>query len=209
MKATVLQLTNCGKSKSKAPVSRPKNDEVRTREYLTLDEAKALRDAAKTVGRHGQRDFLLILMMYRHALRVTEACELRWEQVDFSQAQLHVKRLKNGNPSVHDIQGDEMRLLRQLKRESKSAFLFSSERDGGTSPLSRFTVNDIVERAGKVAGFAFKCHPHMLRHAKGYTLAEKGHDTRAIQDYLGHKNIAHTVVYTKLSSKRLKPLSGD
>lgn len=209
MSSNVVHLLNCGKLENKAPVSRPKNKEVRSREYLTLEEAKQLRDAAKTVGRHGQRDYLLTLMMYRHALRVSEACELRWDQVDFGQAKLHVVRKKNGNPSVHDIQGDELRLLRYLKRVSKSAFVFTSERDGGTCPLSRFTVNDIIERAGKLAGFPFKCHPHMLRHAKGYTLAEKGYDTRAIQDYLGHKNVAHTVLYTQLSSKRLKPLSGD
>lgn len=116
---------------------------------------------------------------------------------------------RNGNPGVHDIQGDELRLLQQLKRSSQSAFVFTSERDGGNCPLSRFTVNDIVERAGKLAKLPFKCHTHMLRQAKGYTLAEKRHDTIEIQDYLGHKNIAHTMLPTQLSSKRMKPLSGD
>ncbi len=207
MRSNLVQLPNCGKLKT--TVSRPKNSDVRSREYLTLEEVTALRVAAKNVGRHGQRDFAIILIMYRHALRVSELVGLRWDQVDFANGRLHVNRKKNGKPSMHDLQGDELRLLRQLKRESKGAYVFCSERAGGDAPLSRFTINDIVERAGLLAGLPFKVHPHMLRHAKGFTLADAGHDTRAIQDYLGHKNIAHTVRYTELSAKRLKPLSGD
>ena len=205
--SNVVQLPFCGKTESKAPVSRPKNADVRSREYLTLEEVKAVRDAAKKVGRHGSRDYLLILMAYRHALRVSELVNLQWSQVDFTNAQLHVNRLKNGKSAIHSIEGDELRLLRKLKRESAgAAFVFMSERK---SPLSRYTINDIVGRAGELAGIPFKVHPHMLRHAKGFTLANRGTDTRAIQAYLGHANIAHTVRYTELAAERLKPLSGD
>jgi len=207
MRSNVLQLPFCGKSNSKAPVRRPKNADVRSREYLTLDEVKRLRDAAKSAGRHGQRDYMLILVAYRHALRVSELVNLKWDQINFEEATIHINRSKNGKPSVQPIEGDELRALRELRRAYPgSAFVFSSERKG---PLSRFTVNDIIERAGKLAKITFQVHPHMLRHSKGFSLANAGHDTRAIQDYLGHKNISHTVRYTELAPNRLKGLGGD
>lgn len=207
MQNNVRQLPFCGKSKSKAPVSRPKNADVRSREYLTIDEVKALRDAAKQAGRHGQRDYMIILLAYRHALRVSELVDLKWDQINFEEATIHINRKKHGKPSVQPIEGDELRGLRELRRSNPdSAFIFSSERKG---PLSRFTINDIVERAGIDAGIPFKVHPHMLRHSKGFSLANAGHDTRAIQNYLGHKNIAHTVTYTELAPGRLNKLGGD
>ena len=61
-----------------------------------------------------------------------------------------------------------------------------------------------MERAGEAAGLGFPAHPHMLRHACGFALANKGHDTRTLQAYLGHKNIQHTVSYTELSPDRFK-----
>ncbi len=196
------QSTFCGK----LPV-RPANITLRSREYLTLDEVKQLREAACSVGRHSLRDYVLILMAYRHGLRVSELIDLRWDQISFSAATLHVNRLKNGKPSVHPIEGDELRNLRELRRQySDSAFLFVSERGG---PLDRFTVGKIVARAGELAGIPFKVHPHMLRHAKGHALANAGVDTRSIQDFLGHKSITHTVRYTELAPNRMKGLSGD
>jgi type 1 fimbriae regulatory protein FimB/type 1 fimbriae regulatory protein FimE len=179
----------------------------RSREYLTPAEVKALRDAAKATGRQGERDHLLILMTYRHALRVSEVIDLRWEQVNFDEAKLHVNRCKNGEPSVHYLEGDELRILRKHSRESpESPFVFASERKG---PLSARTVRNIVARAGELAKLEMPIHPHMLRHAKGYQLASKGHDTRAIQAYLGHKNIQHTVTYTKLDPRRFKGFGKD
>jgi type 1 fimbriae regulatory protein FimB/type 1 fimbriae regulatory protein FimE len=130
---------------------------------------------------------------------------LQWSQVDFASARLHVTRLKHGLPSVHPLSGDELRALRALHRSgSGDGFVFMSER--GT-PLAPATVRDIVARAGDLAGLAalgLPCHPHMLRHACGYALANRGHDTRAIQAYLGHRNITHTVRYTELSPERFK-----
>ena len=98
---------------------------------------------------------------------------------------------------------DELRWLRRLQREQepKSPFVFTSERG---SPFSTAGFARMVERAGVEAGLAFKAHPHMLRHACGFALAAKGHDTRALQAYLGHKNIQHTVRYTELSPTRFK-----
>jgi type 1 fimbriae regulatory protein FimB/type 1 fimbriae regulatory protein FimE len=181
---------------------RPKNADVRTREYLTDDEVQRLMEAAKA-NRHGHRDATMILVTYRHGLRAAELADLRWDQIEFTSANLHVRRVKKGTPSTHPIMGDELRSLRRLQREQdpKSPFVFTSER--GT-PFTTAGFARMMERAGVEAGFGFKAHPHMLRHACGYALANRGHDTRALQAYLGHKNIQHTVRYTELSPARFK-----
>ena len=174
--------------------------------YLTGAQLSQLIKAARK-GRYGQRDGTLVLIMARHGLRVTEAVDLHWDQVDFASGALHVRRLKQGVPSTHPIRGDELRALRRLKKEqSKSAFVFTSERD---APFTAAGFARMIERAGQEAKFAFKAHPHMLRHACGYTLANKGVDTRALQAYLGHKNIQHTVRYTELSPERFKEFWRD
>jgi integrase len=129
--------------------------------------------------------------------------DLRWEQVDFRTASLHVRRAKQGTPSTHPIVGDELRALRRLQRdqEPKSPFVFTSER--GT-PFTTAGFARMIDRAATRAKLAIKPHPHMLRHACGYALANRGHDTRALQAYLGHKNIQHTMRYTELSPTRFK-----
>ena len=168
----------------------------------TPDEVEKLIAAAK-LGRHGHRDATLILAAFRHGLRVSELVDLRWDQVDFRTATLHVRRAKQGTPSTHPIVGDELRALRRLQREQdpKSPFVFTSERG---APFTTAGFARMIERAGVEAKFGFKPHPHMLRHACGYALANRGHDTRALQAYLGHKNIQHTVRYTELSPTRFK-----
>ena len=181
---------------------RPPNGDLRTREYLSEAEVERLMNAAKG-NRWGHRDATMILVAYRHGLRVSELVDLYWDQVDFRTATLHVRRVKKGTPSAHPIIGDEIRALRRLKREQqpKSAFVFTSERG---APFSTAGFARMIERAGVEAKFGFKAHPHMLRHACGYALANKGHDTRALQAYLGHRNIQHTVRYTELSPTRFK-----
>jgi type 1 fimbriae regulatory protein FimB/type 1 fimbriae regulatory protein FimE len=178
------------------------NAALRTREYLTEAEVERLMNAARK-NRWGHRDATMILVTYRHGLRASELVDLRWEQVEFRTATLHVRRVKQGTPSTHPILGDELRALRRLQREQepKSPFVFTSER--GT-PFSTAGFARMVERAGIKAKFSFKPHPHMLRHACGYALANKGHDTRALQAYLGHRNIQHTVRYTELAPTRFK-----
>jgi integrase len=180
---------------------RRQNGDLRTREYLTEHEVERLIAAAKR-NRHGHRDATMVFVAYRHGLRAAEVVDLRWDQVDFKTATLHVRRVKQGTPSTHPILGDELRALRRLKREQeRSAFVFTSERGAsfGTAGFAR-----MIERAGVEAKLGFKVHPHMLRHACGYALANRGHDTRALQAYLGHKNIQHTVRYTELSPTRFK-----
>jgi integrase len=181
---------------------RPPNADLRTREYLTEAEVEHLMDAARK-NRWGHRDATMILTAYRHGLRAAELVDLRWDQVDYRTATLHVRRVKQGSPSTHPILGDELRALRRLQREQepKSPFVFTSERG---SPFTTAGFARLVERAGAQAKLGFKVHPHMLRHACGYALANRGHDTRALQAYLGHRNIQHTVRYTELSPTRFK-----
>src|SRR5215471_15141288 len=182
------------------PMRRP-NAELRTREYLTEAEVERLIKAAKA-NRNGQRDATMILLAFRHGLRAAELVDLRWDQVDLGRnACLHVRRVKNGMASVHPLQGDEMRALRELKRSADSPFVFVSERG---APFTRAGFAKMVARLGQEAKLKFGVHPHMLRHACGYALANRGHGTRALQAYLGHKNIQHTVRYTELSPTRFK-----
>jgi integrase len=182
--------------------TRQPNAAYRTREHLTGTEVeKLIKVAAK--NRWGHRDATMILVAFRHGLRVSELVDLRWDQIDFAHALLHVRRVKKGTPSTHPIRGDEMRALRKLQREQepKSPFVFTSERG---SPFTTAGFARLVERAGEAAKLGFKAHPHMLRHACGFALANRGHDTRALQAYLGHRNIQHTVRYTELAPDRFK-----
>lgn len=178
------------------------NSEVREREHLTQSEVNQVLKAAREAGRHGIRDYTMLLLAYRHGLRVSELVALKWSQLDLSAGTLHVNRKKRGTASTHPITGDEMRVLRRLQRDyPDSPYMFTTER---RTPLTTSGVRKIVTRAGKQAGLPFPIHPHMLRHACGYKLANDGIDTRAIQHYLGHKNIQHTVRYTALSADRFK-----
>src|SRR3954451_24785369 len=140
----------------------------------------ALLAAAKArAGRHGYRDATMILLAFRHGLRVSELCALRWDMLDLAQGHLHVRRLKNGRPSVHTIRGTELRVLRRLQREQAlpSPYLFTTERRG---PMSAAGFRKQLAVIGAAAGLPFPIHPHMLRHACGFALANGKHDTRAI-----------------------------
>jgi len=193
--------------KRKVPVRRA-NVAYRSREYLSDKEVTALMEAAARVGRHGARDATMILIAYRHGLRVSELVSLRWDQIDLQQGLLHVARCKHGIPSVHPLRGPELRALRRLQRDypNTAAYVFVSERK---APFTADAVRKIVGRAGREAGIEFPIHPHMLRHATGYKLANDGQDTRAIQHYLGHRNIQHTTRYTELAADRFKDFWRD
>jgi integrase len=185
---------------------RRKNAELRTREYLLPEEVQGLIDATKG-NRNAHRDATMVLTAYRHGLRAAELVDLRWSQIDFDNARMHVRRVKGGVPSVHPIKGDELRALRRLQRETESAeYVFVSEHG---SPFSEAGFAKLIERLGVKAKLAFKAHPHMLRHATGYKLANDGVDTRSLQSYLGHKNIQHTTRYTELSDARFKDFWRD
>ena len=196
-----------GTVNGKVPPRRRTNAALRSREYLTQSEVERLMDAAGKAGRHRHRDRAMILVAFRHALRVSELVSLRWDQVDLKQGTLHVQRAKNGTPSTHPIRGSELRALRKLGRDyPDTPYVFVTERK---APLTPSTVRKIIARAGERAGIDFPVHPHMLRHACGFYLANTGQDTRAIQHYMGHKNIQHTVRYTELASDRFNGFFKD
>lgn len=185
-----------------SPNKGKKYDKVRPREHLVESEVEQLLDRAKKTGRADlqHRNYTLILVMYRHALRAGEAADLQWSDIDFAKGDIYIRRLKGSNDSTHRIKGDELRALRKLQRQQEkkpSPFVF-----GG---IAAPAISSIVKRIGEGL-LAFPVHAHMLRHAAGYHLANKGVDTRIIQDYLGHANIQHTVRYTRLSSRKFEGL---
>ena len=205
MAKTHLKLVAQTTEKRTVAPGRLPNAALRKREYLTETEVDRLVEVAKK-NRNGHRDATMVLVAFRHGLRASELVGLEWSQVDLEAAVLHVQRVKRGTPATHPIsgrKGDELRAFRRLKREQevKSQFVFVSERG---DPFTTAGFARMIERLGKAAGFEFKVHPHMLRHACGYKLANDGQDTRSLQAYLGHKNIQHTVRYTELSPNRFR-----
>ena len=189
-----------------APPRKKRRDDA-VRDYLRPDEVAAMVQAARTSGRHRVRDAAIILLMFRHGLRTAELVALRWHQVDLKAGYLDVHRVKRGHDAKHPLRGPQLRLLRELQRLSPdSPYVFVSKRK---APLSLRSIREIVARAGQLAGLPFVPHPHQLRYACGYYLASRGHDTRAIQDYLGHKNIQHTVRYTAMAPHRFECFWND
>src|SRR5215208_5335160 len=161
------------------PPKRITNAALRPREYLTGEEVERLLAAAKSrLGRYGHRDVTMALLAFRHGLRVSELCALRWDMLDLAQGRYHVTRRKNGRPSVHLIRGNEIRALRRLQREQvpQSIYAFTTERRG---PMTPATFRKLLTTLGMAAELPFPVHPHMLRHACGFKLAHDGHDTRA------------------------------
>ncbi len=175
----------------------------RDKDYLTQDEMKRLLLAAKK-GRHGGRDHLIMLMMYRHGLRVSEAVSIKLSDINLTESRIWVKRLKNGLSVEQPIDGEELRAIKRYiaARRDNLPWLFVSERQ---QPLTRQSINYLVKTAALRAGLE-NVHPHTLRHSCGYYLANKGYELRLIQDYLGHKDPKHTVHYTRIAGIRFEGL---
>jgi len=193
-------------------VKDPRTRRERTREYLTPDEVAKLLAATRKAetSRNSQRDYCLLFLMVRHGLRVSEACQLKLSDIDLVAKTIHVARLKRGSPAVHPIyNGGEIQSLHAWLKirhtiESQYDNVFLSER---RTPLSRATVWGLIQKYAAAAGLdGLKVHPHMLRHACGFDLANRGADTRLIQGFLGHQNIQHTVRYTELAPNRFANL---
>lgn len=172
----------------------------RSREYLLESEVDTVISAAKK-SRHGLRDSTLILLSYRHGLRVSEAINLKWEDLDLALGSLHVKRLKKGKSGRHPLKKVEVIALNKLKKlaTKESKHIFISQMG---LPLSDRTCEKIIEKAGIIAGLPFPIHPHMLRHSCGYYLANLGIDTRAIAEYLGHTSLNNAYRYTAIAPSR-------
>ena len=145
-KSHLRLITPTAEKRTVTPARRP-NADLRTREYLTTAEVERLLKATKG-NRWSHRDSTMILVAYRHGLRASELTDLRWDQVDFPTATLHVRRVKQGSPSTHPILGDELRCLRRLQREQdpKSPFVFTSERG---SPFTTAGFARMVEPCGR------------------------------------------------------------
>ena len=203
-KANLKLVSPAKENRTVTPLRRP-NADIRPREHLTEREVGKLIEAAKR-NRWAQRDSTMILIAFRHGLRASELCGLQWSDVEFETGTLHLRRAKGGATATHPLLGDELRALRALKREAKSPFIFVSERG---APFTTSGLAKLVERAGVEAKLPFPVHAHMLRHACGFVLANKGTDTRTLQAYLGHRSIQSTVRYSELSPGRFKNLWRD
>jgi site-specific recombinase XerD len=200
-----MQATNRRKVKSVAADGgfQAADAHERSKDFLAEAEMDKLLEAAKK-GRWGIRDHLLVLMMYRHGLRVSEAIALKKSDVNLAQARLWVERRKRGLSVEQPIAGDELRAIKRYlaTRDDKLPWLFISERG---QPFTRYAVNYLIGAIANGAGLA-GVHPHTLRHSCGYYLADRGTDLRTIQDYLGHRDPRHTVHYTRITGRRFEGL---
>jgi type 1 fimbriae regulatory protein FimB len=177
---------------------------TKTRKHLTQTEVERLIAATKG-DRNEVRDRCLLLLVFRHGLRVSEACGLKLDQVDTDSKVLHVQRLKKGLSTTQPLRGDELRAVHawlKIRPDVGKSFFVSEQR----RPLHRSTVNLLLAKYSRAAELPLVAHPHMLRHACGFALADQGADTRLIQDYLGHRNIQHTVRYTASNPARFERL---
>jgi len=187
--------------------SRNMGGEDTDRKHLTGREVERLIEAVRG-NRNEARDRCLLLLMFRHGLRVSEACRMKLDQVDTESRVLHVARLKHGLSTTQPLRGDELRAIgawlkeRARMKPTGKTFFVSEQR----KPLHRSTVNLAMRKYSAAAALPLLAHPHMLRHACGFALADQGADTRLIQDYLGHRNIQHTVRYTASNPARFEKL---
>jgi site-specific recombinase XerD len=170
------------------------------REWLTELEVEQLCGAARKRGRWGHRDATMILVAYRHGLRVSELIALKWEQVDLKAGRLQVIRRKGSDDSVQPLSGTEIRALRRVRREQElgSRYVFMTERK---APMTANGFFKMLSRAADAIGME-SVHPHLLRHGCGFKLVNQGVDTRTLAAYLGHRQMANTARYTKMNARR-------
>jgi integrase len=196
-------------AETRAMPCRPTNKSLRAREFLEPGEVDALRRRAR-LTRNPDRDEALVLLSFRHGLRACEAVNWRWEQIKLREQLVYVPRAKEGIPSTHPMERDEVQLLRRLYKDNRnkarqdgalenaSPFVFLSERGG---PMTEGNFLKLVKWLGEAAELPFPAHPHMLRHSCGYFRINNGWDIRHLQLWLGHKTIQQTMRYAELSDE--------
>lgn len=180
------------------------NSDIKKRNFLTQNEIESLLNAANS-GPHAARNYCLTLLCFIHGFRAREICRLRISDIDLRSKCIYIHRLKKGFSTTHPLLNKEIQALkrwldiRDEYPQSTSEWLFLSRKG---NPLSRQQFYQIISASGDQAGLPLEIHPHMLRHSCGFALANMGIDTRLIQDYLGHRNIRHTVWYTASNAGR-------
>ena len=207
MNSSHLKLVKSTVMRPVTPKGRKPNEAYRIREHLTEDEVLKMLAALKR-NRHGHRDCLIGLLIYRHGLRVSETCDLRWDDISLPKRTIIVRRLKGSDDSTHYLERDELAGLKTLQRlqatrGATSRYLFLNERG---QPFGRMGIARMIERAGEAAKLPFPVHVHMLRHSTGHALANRGMDTRRLQHFLGHASITNTVKYTAMSPDPFKDI---
>ena len=184
----------------KSSAESPIDSSTKDKNFLTESELDTLlKGALKT--RSPIRNQTIILTMFWHGLRVTELCRLKTTDLDLKAGRLFVKRIKNGLATTHPIRPEVMRNLKRYIKSRGSSFspLFTTEQG---NQFTRQQINYILNRSAELSPLPFPVNPHMLRHGCGFAMANRGLDTRLIQDYLGHKDIKNTAIYTRTSAKR-------
>ena len=175
-----------------------------SRRYLSENEVQLVLNTAQ---QHSLRNYCMIYLAFIHGLRASELLSLQLADYDPLASTLAIRRLKGGLSTIHPLSTEECHIISQwLQERLRSSYAdspwFFPSRDNTHITRQRFW--QIIRSYGIMAGLAVRVHPHMLRHACGFALAERGNDTRLIQDYLGHKNIRHTVHYTTTSPARFR-----
>lgn len=173
---------------------------LRERRHLTPDEVSQLIEQADR-GRYPARDRLMIEMMFRHGLRVSELVNLRWSDIDWTRGRILVRRMKAGRDTTHPLNQSEKYALKSLKPpHERQGAIFTSERG---QQMSRGNVNRIVAEIANETDIPIRVTPHRLRHACGFALASKGVDAFKIQQFMGHKSIMSTALYVDLAGREL------
>ena len=169
---------------------------IKSIKYLTQDELKRLFDAISN-----KRDKAIFLVAYEHGLRACEIGILRLEDINLDSARIRIERVKNSQGGEYLLQPNELKVIKAWLRQRKNAnpYLFPSIRG---SPISRRTLDYHIKRYGAIAGIPpEKRHFHVLKHSIATHLLEAGADIRFVQDWIGHKNIQNTVVYTQITNR--------
>lgn len=189
--------------------TRKKNKEYRSREHLTLDEVNELIEVAECGRKFRLRNSLIVLMLFRHGLRISELCDLKWDAILWKEKKIYINRSKNGLSGEHPLKDDEYEKLLDIRHSNNiksSNYIFTGERG---EQLKEQSITRLIKRLGEKSMLGFPVHPHQLRHACGYHLANQGATTRDIQAYLGHRNIKNTEKYTALNCSRFELFDWD